>query len=280
MENTHVASILSVVVGIILLATLLVPVVDDAMVNAGSTVKYENGNGLNPIGEGSDTYVFEFSRSNNTMTINGVPHSVGINRINWISADTLTVTQNNGGSSVQAFTADESYWAPNGLFHDFKITLEGGHYTIVDGSKVFEGDYNWAYVYDPSGEYADVVTTAYVKSTDELIISGGYTSGSLDTYYSVNKGVLEIANTDYSGTVSYTSELVEGTTDIYKVSPTITISDGTITESFVPFVYGAYHIVEGHNDTGGYRAILGAIPIVVIIGFLVASIYAVGVRNN
>lgn len=277
MNNKLIMSILGLVIGVIVLSAVLVPVLDEAQKSAGDTVEYVNTGAVHKIVESTEEYTLVFHYASHTMELNGVTVSTASPRINWISTDSITVGQNYGGTGVFIATSDGEYSGSN-LYHDFTVHLLNGEYTIIDQNKTTSGDYNWAYVYSPDGNRVDLSTSAYFNNPNELVSSGIYTTGELDCYFSLENGIVTVSN-GYTGSVEYIMDLVSGTTDIYCGTATITVTDGAITETFAPYILGYYEKVSGHENKGGAYSLYGAIPVLVIVGLIVASVATLRPRD-
>lgn len=156
-------------------------------------------------------------------------------------------------------------------------TFENGEMTYIDRyGTVVVASYTWGYVACPleDGEYysAETVGAGICKDASDLILCGGYTSGSLDTMYALHNGETYTSVSDYSMNVNATTSIHEGTTDIYDITVSVDISDGTDTETFTPYrIYLPYE-VTGHATKGVMFDIFGLLPLIAGVGLLMGAV--------
>lgn len=197
---------------------------------------------------------------------------VRIQSTNNASSGAVTLMSSTSGTEqyITAGTTEGTYvWT---------WTFANGVMTYVDraGTEV-TAPYTWGYVACPleDGEYysAEANGVGICSSADDLILCGGYTTGSLDTMYAYHNGEKYVSVSSYTMTVNTTTELHDGTTDIYDITVTVDISDGENTENFTPFrIYLPYE-VTGHASGGALYSIIGILPLIAGVGLLMGAVY-------
>lgn len=304
MNTKLIPIILTLVVGIILAGSVLMPVIDDAQTDLGNPITLKNDSDivLKSIDDGD---VFKLTSTRNAdssktdvWTINDkVISNVSGSSLSWnvgLISDAMyvriisTANASSGATTLMSSTTGvEQYISPattEGVY-TWTWTFDNGEMTYIDryGTEVV-ASYTWGYVACPleDGEYYSAETdgTGICKDASDLILCGGYTSGSLDTMYALHKGETYTSVSDYSMSVNTTTSLHDGTTDIYDITVSVDITDGTDTENFTPYrIYLPYE-VSGHATAGASYSLLGAIPIMVIIALIMGAVGMVVVKRN
>lgn len=139
-------------------------------------------------------------------------------------------------------------------------------------------NYGWCFVpcaIEDGGYRSSSVDASNFKMTDinDYVLSGSYTTGELDTGYWFKDGVFSTSVTTYSGSTSTTSALIDGTRDIYNVSATVTITDGSNSETFAPYRALVPYEVHGHETNGIMASLFNVLPLVTIAGLVMAGTY-------
>lgn len=307
MEIKQVSTIITITVVIVCVAAILVPVVNDAQVNAGDETTLTNDSSvvLREVESGDVlkcTSTYADSAVTNVWTLNDetVTNTTG-SSVTWnagIISDGYYLQLLSGNSANMAVaysmadsTATAAYLAgATSTYNSRTLTITFGDSSIsrayYDGSTTSTSsyDYTWAYTVCPydDGEYCCAVSggTGIVDSASDVLLCGAYTSGELDTMYYYKDGTSYVSNTDYTMTPSITTELHSGTTDIYDATVSVSMTDGTDTESFTPYRIFVPYEVTGHATSGGYYSLLGAIPVMVIVGLLVTTIGMMAIRRD
>lgn len=268
------------VISVVLFASLFMPIVSEAMVETGEPIEYTN-----PSLDGSykllgvnDNLTLNLSKNSDTnlwdIEINGDVYSTTASQnLTLLYSDALSVTKNAAGTTITiAYDGTESINSA-----DKTITFNNGvvTYSIPSQSYEWTGSYSWVYVLDNNGTWinANGSNAQYVKTINDLIASGSYTTGENDCYYSIKNGVLSITG-DFTYSLDYTLTLVDGTSDIYQLSDlTITVGD----ETFTPFRVLVPEEVNGHQTSGTIYNLLSILPILLIAGLLL-GIVTVAIR--
>lgn len=177
-------------------------------------------------------------------------------------------------------TVPEMIWTVSFTDDTISWTATSGG-TLVEEYSI---NYGWCFVpcaIEDGGYRSSSVDASNFKMTDinDYVLSGSYTTGELDTGYWYKDGVMFTSVTTYSGSTSTTSELIDGTYDIYNVSATVTITDGTTSETFAPYRALVPYEVHGHADHGAALDLVGIAPLLVLV-VLVLSAVAIIFRNR
>lgn len=301
MDNKLVMISIAAVIGIIVLGSVLMPILDDAKETAGAEIVKTNtgtGHTFKEMVSGDvlrcDSDYNSGSRVN-TWTLNGEPVlNEGMPSLTWdwgIVSDVYYLNVNDSsnasvgsGSSITDTPGSATYYSAavaSVPIRAFTWTMgDNGVLTIVryDGdtaSTPTEYECTWAYVVSTveDGAYmsAQATTNSYFAKLDskDVILAGNYTTGDFDTgYYYGKDGVLTVLNSSYTGTVNFTQDLTDGTTDIYDTKLTVTITDGTDSEEFSPYRALVPYQVSGHESSGSAYQIYGAIPVLIVAAIL------------
>ena len=292
------------VIAVVLLSSVLVPVISSTLVTAGDelTLKNDSDIVLKSIDDGDVLKLTSTRDANNSKTdvwtINDQQiTSVSGGALGWnvgLISDAMYVRVLSSGNAASAATTlmssttgTEQYISPGTTegAYVWTWTFEDGVMTYIDryGTEV-TASYTWGYVACPleDGEYYSAETNGVgiCSSADDLILCGGYTTGDLDTMYAYHNGEKYVSVSAYTMTVNTTTELHDGTTDIYDITVSVDVSDGENTETFTPFrIYLPYE-VTGHADSGTMYSLLNIIPLLVTVGILMGIVTAVFVRRE
>lgn len=303
-----VNAIITITVAVICIAAMLVPVVGDVQKTAGDQVTLTNDSSLmlKEVESGDVLKLVRTVTSVATPTYSDVWY-LNDEPITGVSGSAWNVGIVSDGIYMQILgrtNSSAAWWLPMGSTNMIanywtasSVTEDNGSVTSTvtfgdDSLTVLSGntnssasyDYTWAYVVCPQadGEYCCAISggTGIVESASDVILCGAYTSGELDTMYYYKDGTSYVSNTDYTMTPSITTSLHSGTTDIYDATVSVSMTDGTDTESFTPYRIIVPYEVTGHATSGGYYSLLGAIPVMVIVGLLVTTIGMMVIRRN
>lgn len=302
MKTNILTLVITLVIGIILAGSLLAPVISDAQKTIGPEVTLTNDSDI-VLREIEDGDVFKLTSTvvsgskTDVWTINDAPIA-GINgsALGWnvgLISDAMYVqvmaSGNPSSGSVlmmDSTTGEKQYIsrATTDGTYVWSWTFSDGELTYIDryGTTV-TAQYTWGYVACPfeEGEYysAEASGSGVCKSVNDLILCGAYTTGALDTAYAYYNGQTYAANTDYTMSVDAQTELHAGTTDIYDITVSVNMTDGTNTETFTPFRIFLPYEVTGHEAGGASYALVGAIPIMVIVALLMVAVGAIAYRR-
>ena len=300
--NRIIGLVLALVVGGLLVGGLLIPSIEAIQTNVGDEITLKNNSDivLKSIDDGD---VFKLTSTRNAdssktdvWTINDkVITNVSGSSLSWnvgLISDAMYIRIISSGNAssgattlMDSTTGVEQYIGPATTEGVYTWTWEfvNGTMTYIDRyGTVVTAPYTWGYVVCPleDGEYYSAETdgAGICKDTKDLILCGGYTSGTLDTMYALHNGQTYTSVSDYTMTVNTTTALHDGTTDIYDITVTVDISGEGITETFTPYrIYLPYE-VTGHETSGMYYVMFGVISILGIVALVVVA--ANGIRNK
>lgn len=293
-----VMAVVGMVLAVVMVGGAFLPSVASALVVSGDPVEYTNtGNFI--FREAQDGDVLEITRTivgdvkTDNVTLNGVVVG-GTTSNEWdnvLLSDGAYVRKvgTSGGTITNAYIMGDTV-TPNpflGFSDGGKVKVEFNNGTITgyksneSGEYIdyFTASYTWAYVASPDGEGSHYVSengqnsNAYVNIDSRVVLCGEYSTGELDTMYYYHNGEMVVYSSGLTATLDKRLELVEGTTDVYKIRPLVTVTNGTITEVFEPYRYLVPLTVEGHKDSGVIYSLMGVLPIVVVAGLIMAGIY-------
>lgn len=286
-----VSGFIAVTVAIIMIASVLVPVISDALPNVGDpiTVSNQNFDSYYKDVDDGDTLVI----TDTTASFNGNPIDIFSYRGAFYADKAYSYLYGAPSNGIIGFVVDDTgnankfelvagrTWTIT--YGDDSISIVG----VADGAAPIEwskSNFNWILsISDPTNSdyytiedlrYADAYVT---NAKSQVIYSGYYETGENDTFLSYRNGVItQELDGEYDISVDFDTTLKEGTTDIYKVGVTITVDD----EAFVPFLVLVPGVVYGHEDGGSaYAALLAIIPLT-IVSILIATVALVMHRNR
>ena len=290
MKTTNVLTLaITLVLGVILAGSVLMPVITDAQTNIGEPVKITNtasislDNELYITDDLSESHTFTAEYPNAYITVDDVqiPTSNAVQGFYLIS-DGLSLF-NTGSFFVVSFGEKTAQYSPawnvalSATFEDGTAT-----FTYRDGgtTNTYTTEYTWiGYRVTEGGNYVNKVNVATANYHDmsDFIAMGNYTTGENDTYYVVKDGKITLSETQYEGKIGTTgATAVSGTTDIYTGTLRIYVDD----EYFTPFVWAVKKTVTGHEAGGASYELLGAIPIMVIISLVLLATAAIMTKRN
>lgn len=297
MKTNLLTLVVTLTLGIILCGSLLVPIIDDVQMTAGDPVTYTN------VGQSGNDYRYDYVDSIEFTATAADSYWTDI-KINdqaiapltndymmAILSDTYYIQIGQAGQIAWGYIGNA---INNGTYSNtegtLSITLANGEIEVTGGTTgtLYTGEYTWAVTIVENGTYIaknSNPANAYCDGKVEnfILYSGNYTSGDLDTFYAYGKGTLTLGVTTYTGSVNLTATLVEGTTDVYKVSlcnVTINDPDNNDSETFTPYRALIKETVTGHEASGAAYSLYAAIPIIVIIGLVLAGVGAIGFKNR
>lgn len=278
MNNKLIAIVMTLVVGIILAGSVLMPVVNDARTTTSTEVNYTNEETTFRMAGASD--VVTLTLSSGTVTLNDVAIEK-ISNSNILLSDAVSLDQ----------FQYQGNWLNRMWFKDstalqypsaFELTFENGNVTgtvtISDATTSIDTTYSYLFYADSEGDYIQMTNNdwangVYLNNANQLILSGLYTTGENDTTYSYVDGVFTTGG-DYTGSVELTTEKV-GMDVIKATALTVTIGE----ETFTPFRALVPMTVVGHTETPASN-LIGVIPVLVIVSLVVAAIGMVVVKRD
>lgn len=281
MRTNVLTLVITLTLGIILAGSLLMPVISDAQRTAGEEVHYDNiQSGYNyRLTEKNEAVTVAITGSGGDIYYNGeIITDSGF----CVYSDSVSIRADSINRFLYVSTPTQALefrvsWASN-----YTFIYSNGICTItnVGTSTVLEtAPYTWLYVPDDSGEWVTVTgsSTHYVNSINDIICNGYYSTGENDTGYTVRNGVATVSDSTYTAGLEYTLTPVAGTTDVYTVATFKVLVDD---ESFTPWFMLIQRDIVGHEASGAAYALYGAIPVLVIIGLVLAATAAIVVKRN
>lgn len=283
-----------ILIGLVMVAGLVIPIVDDAQAHVGDRVTYTNS--MNSANHYHYDYVKEVKltaeagASNWTnIVVNGQEISTINDYMLAIISDGFTLQIGGGGQLSPSMANDPYEGLSNYGNSEQTITIEfkKGHWTVTGGVSgvIHEGYYTWVVTYSETGRYIarnGNPTNFYNNGSPEdfILYGGSYTSGELDTYYAYGMGKLTTGVSDYEGSVSMTNTKVDGTTDVYRCNTcNVTITDDEVSENYTPYRSLVKETIYGHEDSGSNYVIIGIIPLLAIVCLVVFSAKAIRDRR-
>ena len=283
MESKNLLTlVITLVIGIILAGSLLVPVITDAQHATSDISTALNGNNSPYIAETTDYVYFV---SSDTETINGEAiHVVGFTQVITTDAGvfyklgandyTLFIPGENVKEHIELGTS-----VPN-----ITATVKNGVFTVSYGSNEYTANVTDAYAYTGDGEYSEsnrwpsFITN---KGTSGLITVG-------DGYFSQLNGIAIIDDwTTGEGTFNcYSKDWIESSAPV--TWDVVDNGDGSYTISNIVIdstdELPNTHRVLYQNEYWTYTPtavsnLLGAVPILVIVAILMVAVGAIAYRR-
>lgn len=284
MNGNNLASLtVSIIVGIIIVGCVLMPVINDAT-QSTEKIERDQANIMNLMNETSE-FTLTFDHSTRAITLNDVALENLTDHEILVVTDKVCVEKAtiNNGASLTIWADGLESLTISGVNKDTSISLSSGTLTFTNGDDTETYTTTFAYIYDKSGDYAaikDNYTNAVkVNDGDKVVLfdNGGWYAKS---YVPV---VITATSGEVSGTI--TEYAANGTTGT-AVDLTVTFKAGsfdnlTITntqptlQAIAPATYTDYE-----NNISNYGTLLGIIPILVIIGLVLAGATAIITRKD
>lgn len=283
MNNKLIPIVLTLVVGIILAGSVLVPVLNDAQKDLGDPITKTNPVYNSWYRDIEPTDVWEMSSTG--YVLNDETMDTGYRQA--VFGDSFVLYLNALNLDNIGYVIGKNDENPTQLVNtkSYTITFDNNTISIVDGDNtaVYSKEYTWAYTLCPSEDTAKWGTitrigdgdTTYILNNNQVVLSGYYYTGDNDTFYSYKDGTLYIGS--YEGGMEITKTLVDGTTDIYKIdTEVVTVGD----ETFTPYITLVPISVTGHATAGASYSLLGAIPIMVIVALIMGAVGMIVAKRN
>lgn len=300
--------IITLVVGVILTGALLGPVISDAT----KTTETLTNEGYYRVSETEEqtVIVWDTVNSPNIITVND--EEIDLSTLGLIANSSYTIAFANdfllryyplgGSSNIQVWNSAYSglsVSAGSGVTGTFTITDSGITLQKSGSETVQTAAHTGSYFrIDPNGDYTLKKSdkTAYVLEDSTIFYAGGISSiggsnGLTSVYFEGTTEGIEYtvmrANVDVSNSnVTYTDDATHmGVVNLDKVTFTTTYEssgetynvDQTYSYFFVPYQITAE---LSEHLTPGQIALMGAIPIMVIVALLMAAVGAIALRRN
>lgn len=281
MESKNLLTLaITLTLGIILAGSLLMPVIADAQLTIDPKVTYSNSDNSGSDYRYGPVDSVHLVIDADGATLNGELIERATNPIVLFESDNISVNLPNSDNTATMEAYYNNSTTGGSVFGGtLELTAENGEITAVFGPNTLTFTYTWMVSITEDGKFINHQSDGnkiYYTDPNNVIICGGlYTTGDNDTYYSWYNGV-GTDNGSYTISLNPNGALQEGTTDIYTTTlPRIVIDD----ENFTPYRMLIAAEVTGHEAGAGY-ALLGAIPVLVIIGLVLAATAAIMVKRN
>lgn len=276
MKNKLILSVLGIAIGIILVGSVLMPVLEDAQRTAGPRHTFDNPSSYTPqLGLSSETHEFDLN-STGAYFDGDLISSAGIMVIS--SSVVINVTSGSDWNTLLA-TPDKSESYRPSWGSQVNVKFEDGTVTITGKTgDVLTYSYDWVYTIMEGGDFKEYTsnTPVYVNSINDVVCAGYYNSGENDTGYALFNGQVSLTNPAYSGKVTYTLTKVDGYTDVYRLSDlTIFVDD----ETYHPYYWIAKSTIVGHEEAPQLSSLYGVIPVMILVAILVSAVMIVRTRD-
>lgn len=288
MKTNLLTLVVTLTLGVILAGSLLMPVVTDAE-NFLSDKEYLTNYTDSPYIEETDDYTY--IHTSEGITINGESATVG-------SYTQIIITD--GGVIYKIGDSKYSMYLPSQgiskLFtvsetNSFTATISNNEVTVEHGSNTYTQEIGIGYAYTGNGEYTEHTQTTFNVNKGQ---TGVLTVG--DWYYSTYNGIAIVNDwTTGSATFNYnifTTTATPGEDHSCAVTWTVTDNkDGSYTISNIVFEDDIpqdgsnthRHLIPNEYfvyEATGSSSLISAIPIIVIIGLVLAGVGAIFIRNR
>lgn len=277
MENDKLIGLfVTLTVGIILVATLVVPVINSAETEYTET--YANGSAeiTQIYSDSPDDLTIVFEADASTFTVNDVEYDAGTyTRWGIFASDALSIQIGSASGVDTLYIMQPSVAVTTGtLSEGFTLTATAdGDLTLVYGSEstTITTTYNWMIYLDSDGSlvWASVSEDEprYIKAETDVYVAYSFASGA--NYLTYADGVAAKNGTET--TVEFTTSEVSGTDgEILELTAVTFESSKTVTYLYVPV---SVDYVSSEN--GAAINLLFVIPLLLIVSLLVMVVRAI-----
>ena len=275
--NRIVVGIVGLAVCVILVGSLLVPIIseaqDDQEVVYNNIVSNSNYSKIVDDDLDDVNMVIAWDTATRVLTVDGSAMTVG-----WYNNTLFVSDQGSVRFNMEYQTSNTSYMYIGGqavvtLTGPVTATIASGVITIACGVDSYTiTPIEWLFIPDGDGNYKnyqnnDPIKTLYVNSIDDIYFCGGIQSMGLFSGHGGSCTLWDVED-DPSYDMTYTIERVQRYTDLYELTPSsyaVSIEAGTFSPGWlmVPIE------ITAHTDVNSsIIGLLGAIPVVVIVGII------------
>lgn len=269
---------ITLAITVLLFVTVFVPVIDDAQKTVGPEITYNNTPTVThtplKMWEGEDMIISyepttkSLTFGENTYTTEDFYGYQVVFASNGFGAVSAGGSLGSLGISSYALGG-----IPNSYGPAFTISITNGEYTFARNNDVVSGTLTWMVYLDPEGEYVSLrnVPSAYTngKPNDQIILGSMYSAGENTTFYSYYNGELSVEEQYMAvSDVTFKNSLVDSTTDIYLTETTVNIGE----DSFAPWYLVVPNTIEGHEASGANYALVGIIPLLILVGIVLGTV--------
>lgn len=294
MEMKIVGVVLAAFVSLVVLASVLVPVLDDA--TDTDDMFTNTGSGQYRLIKSDESYSLVWNPSTptkltiNDTEVNGVPG----NDLLAMGDFTVRIQPSSSGYAQYVATDDVGLTVNASDNKTFTLTYEDGTITVTNGTTTKTRDTDGFYALVPeNGTHTMKATnaTAYLNATDPLLVIGLTQVGTQwNTGYMVDGTITDYDVEQWTGTTSYTpsniaddSTKVDGYVDLYTIKAFTWTVDNNGTTQNVTYSYFLVPIEvtaeKAEHLTNGQIELLEVIPVLIIVAILLAVV-ALVVRSK
>jgi len=285
--RTLIETVVGLTVAIIVLATLLVPVVND--ITDQSIAEYNNSAGTYARASGDETVEINYTWVDGvqTYTVNGNAVDVS-SEIVWMCENKCLLAH----STNPKFIGDGLGRQDN--VRTFNAVINGNtiDFILTTSSHSFSGTWTVDYCFyvAPTGDFksidvSDSTATVYINSSDDLYYANW--TYTVDRWFSGHG--TSVSENGVEKTATVTPHAIDGVTGAYSITLGATSDDLTYvtdnggTEYTVhPYFYIVPAKVVGEKMNGGQAiaSIIAIIPLIVIVAILMGAIGMVATRTR
>lgn len=278
MNGKLLGTITGIVVLIVVLATFMIPAIEEAQRTAGAPITYESTGYSYKLSEGGVTGTL-ICDSNGLFWNGEAITDLGF----AIFSDNLTVrvTGSTSPNGIEMIFKGASTQIRPAWSNTLTLSIVPGTMHVKTSSIDEDAPYSWIYTPSEDGDWITVSNTmknTYVCSIKDIVASGYYSSGENDCQYWMKDGVANCTN-GYTAGVVWEPSKVEGTTDIYKINNgefKITIDE----ESFTPYYWLVKKTVTGHEENKTMASLYGILPLLAVAALVVGAAGAILMRSR
>lgn len=268
MKNNLLTLCITVVVGIILVGSMLMPVISNAHTQNDVTYSNNVGNHQLLARDDSGSHTFSWTAGTSTYTFDGETYQVKNDCV--ITTDKVSFVAAYSSGTYTFLCYIDPTTRVVSTTYDINITMDNGVISGTVGTTRVNQNYSWAYVPSETGDYFGTYGSTgsyYVTSINDIVANYNYTAimDGTATYKGVeatiNDTLTPVANvyTIASDGLKVTSEGSGHAVNAFLVPVSVTYHDPTL-DSSMP--------------------LLNAIPIVVILSLIVMLASALIIRRS
>lgn len=274
MKTNILTLAITLTLGVILAGSLLMPVISDAQKEVAEKVTYTNESAEYLSLSDGDV---DITLNSGVLTINDAAYTTSSSDVIIFLSDYFALYNN--GTNYYATYLNQNSGVRNVVAVDISVVSNvlTASVTYDNSATQTAEDINlkFSFYVDPNGNYARFTSSAiqpYVTKMSDVVAGGSFYTGTNKTYYWYYEGEAGGYSDDYTYDFNATLTLVEGTYDIYTISNCKMSIDN---EEFTPYHMIVKKEVSGTAEKGAAYSLFGAIPIIVIIGLVLAATAAI-----
>lgn len=272
--NKLITFSVSAVLVVVLAATVLMPVLEDATNDYTTTYYNTPSGGMYYTGDDAE-HTISYVAGDTKITVDETNYTLGGTAIYAISDAMIILANTNGITLFNGATKVLN----NNTAYDATITFSEGTATLVCNGTTTTGDYTWSHIVNPTGDYVLASITAdstvYYKDISEITTAQVYGGKQIVMYDG------EATLSGVESTITMTTVTQANTNNEIKyISGAISISDGETTLN--PSYVAAKASVTYEDPMGPQlSALLSPIPVLIIVSLVIAALgIAVNARRD